>query len=75
MRSCDYCGRPHRARGMCSVHYELWRRKNPLEVDNRSGRWADVTCAYPDCGSPVRTQGMCMKHYQQFYYAAKKEKP
>lgn len=72
MRLCD-CGKPHRARGMCHACYERWRRGNPLDVDNRSGRWimpdgSRAPCMSPDCTNPILAQGLCSKHLQQFYY-------
>lgn len=78
MKVC-HCGLKVRARKMCSNHYEQWRRRNPLEVDNRAGIWDNPDgsrkpCLISDCPEGIFTQGMCQPHYNHFYYSDRKNR-
>lgn len=38
-RTCTVpeCGKPHKAKGYCSQHYQRWSRHGDVDADNRSG--------------------------------------
>lgn len=68
-----YCGKKVKARGLCSAHYEAWRKANPFEVSNQMGKWSGAVCQHRECESPVRAQGLCQHHYNQVYYGWKRQ--
>lgn len=57
------CSRPPRARGWCTHHYHLWRRRgdpNALAIHiSRSGE-----CDIAGCDLPVISKRLCSRHYQ-----------
>lgn len=58
------CGRPHKARGYCSVHYQQFKRGVPIttEIATR-GRYDGLTCSAVDCDGEVKAHGLCKRHY------------
>ena len=58
------CGRPHKARGYCGVHYQHFLRDVPIRVEVRT---RDTTpkehCSEADCLAPVKAKGLCQMHY------------
>jgi hypothetical protein len=58
--SIDGCGKPHKARGWCSSHYNAWRAYgDPLgkpEVKPQRG------CSVADCPHPAKWAGLCNAH-------------
>lgn len=73
---CD-CGKKLKARGMCSACYERWRRANPGEVHNRSGKWilpdgSRRECFVMLCREPVQARYRCKVHLQQYYYMGRR---
>lgn len=69
------CQKVKKSRGMCSAHYERWRRRNREAVEPQKGKWDNAdgtrkTCTYPGCSKPIETVGFCKKHYHQFQYEA-----
>lgn len=51
----DGCTKKVLGRGMCSAHYNRWRRAH-----------FDRLCTGPDCTEAGVTRGLCSKHYQRF---------
>lgn len=54
------CDKPHRSRGLCSVHYERARRFDPASF-KRSEK--PNKCIRSSCTSHVRAKGLCKLHY------------
>ena len=56
------CDKPHRAKGLCVVHYNYtWRKTNKDAPRREPVR----RCDFPDCGRPHYCKGYCTAHYQQ----------
>lgn len=79
LKTCeeDTCLKAVKTRGMCSNHYEQWRRKNRHLVKPKKGRWDNADgsrmgCFKPGCDKPVETQGLCKQHYSNFHYLTTK---
>lgn len=53
-------GRPGTARGMCSKHYNRWRRNGDPLV--KTQRKIIQLCEMPDCGKPHDARGLCAAH-------------
>jgi hypothetical protein len=51
--SLDGCEKPKRKRGLCSQHYEQWRRV--------SGKFAQ--CKHQGCPTTATSKGFCYTHY------------
>lgn len=52
------CGRPHKARGLCAVHYERWRTTGNVYLPDETPH----SCTWLGCpGAPGR-DGLCDKH-------------
>jgi hypothetical protein len=73
------CGRPHKARGMCSACY-----KRKLRVEGRVGtqrhigrwgKWTGVVCATDGCSAAVSAKGLCHSCYGKQYWAAGTRRP
>lgn len=60
--SIEGCGKPHLARGWCSMHYTRWRNHGTTEAPERTGKGA---CVGPECARPAETGGMCKSHDSQ----------
>ena len=62
-RSCTFegCGRPHRARGLCSSHLDQLARGKPLTPI----RVWKKTCDYPGCDNRHAGNGLCRSHRSQ----------
>lgn len=57
-------GVPGTARGLCSGHYQRWRRYgSPLGEPVRVAK--GCTCTAAGCGRPVRARGLCTTHYSR----------
>ena len=58
------CTRPHKARGYCQAHYQLYKRGKPLDTEIKT---RDTTvydhCSEEGCDLPVKAKGLCMMHY------------
>lgn len=60
----DGCGRPHKARGYCAVHYQHWMRGvtiNPV-VRTRDRNGPEM-CTADGCEAEVKAKGLCTMHY------------
>lgn len=61
------CGRPHKARGWCALHYQRWRRHGqpgpaePLPPPGRPRLLGD--CRLENCARPARCRDLCNTHY------------
>ena len=55
------------ARGMCWLHYQRWRRGQPLEPPNQRTMERPVKpCAIADCDRDAKCRGLCHLHYQRW---------
>lgn len=68
VRLCDFvsdegvpCLRKHKARGMCSSHYDQWREGGPLRELNRMR-----VCDFEGCDKRHHARGYCFTHYCQW---------
>lgn len=53
-------GKPGTARGMCSKHYNRWRRNGDPLI--KTQRTIISECSIPECGKPHDAQGLCSAH-------------
>lgn len=64
--SIEGCGKPHEARGWCSMHYMRWKTHGDVHYrDGYYTRGRDKTCTIDGCDSPHSAKGLCGKHYQR----------
>lgn len=69
MRVCtiDGCNDRHTAKGLCSSHYQEFRRTEKSPFRRRLGRKRNnKPCKVEGCVSIGKTRGYCSAHYQQF---------
>lgn len=57
--SVDTCKRAYRAKGLCRVHYNKWRRGEMP----KKGRYK--LCSKENCRKPMYRLGICEEHYLQ----------
>lgn len=61
MCSIEKCGKPHVARGLCSLHYSRWRQHgDPLAVTVRP-----KSCVVTGCDRSVHGHGLCSMHHDR----------
>lgn len=61
------CGEKHYGRGMCSRHYQRWRRHgDPLAGRRREEPRGDA-CKVVDCPDPVKARNLCNGHLHRLY--------
>jgi hypothetical protein len=58
--SVDGCGRPHRARGLCSTHY--FRQQKGIDLAPPVRPFYGPTCSVGGCGLPHDSRGLCKMH-------------
>jgi hypothetical protein len=71
MKTCSFeeCNRRHRAKGLCSTHYNTIREGKPLLPIGRVGarvgieRLGQDSCKVDGCCIKGRSLGYCQKHY------------
>lgn len=69
-RTCSVgeCIRPPLKRGMCSMHYQRWRKSgDPGEAQPRNDRplrQKALTCAVEECTRPRNYRLWCQRHYE-----------
>lgn len=65
--SIDDCTEPHRARGMCKRHYNLWYLNGDPRCEKRVIN--NGVCSVVDCGKKARsrTAQYCEMHYYRMY--------
>jgi 5-methylcytosine-specific restriction endonuclease McrA len=69
------CERPHRARGVCSAHWQEWRKSGAPStgfehlVAARRTRSGGGTCSIEGCPREIwnLTHGWCQRHYDTWY--------
>ena len=63
MKPCTIpgCPNPHKAKGLCAVHYSDKRRRD----EGRSVRVTYEHCTVPGCDRPHIAKGMCALHRQR----------
>jgi len=60
----EACGRKHKARGYCNVHYAQYKRGGPITPDIKTrDRNTPPQCVEHNCSSPVKSKGYCQMHY------------
>lgn len=80
-RTCgvEGCGRQHKARGYCKIHYERWRTVgNPLAggpIRKRGKRADGRVCKVEGCGCPFSAKGLCKPHYRRMKAGVPLDKP
>lgn len=58
--SCSVCGRPAKGYGLCTLHYQRFKRHgDPLTVIVKPKAACSV------CGMPAHAGGLCGRHYMQ----------
>lgn len=63
--SVDGCMRPHVARGLCTGHYQRWRKGHDLTPPMKPSMTRDDTCTIEGCGKPHAALGYCAMHYSR----------
>lgn len=58
--SIDECSKPMLARGMCSLHYQRWRKREGVPERVIA---APKPCSVKGCDQTSRARGMCSIHY------------
>lgn len=61
--SVPRCDRPRTARGLCSMHYQQWRKHGEPKPEPKP---PPRTCGVDGCDSPHNSRGWCSKHYQKW---------
>lgn len=60
------CGRPHKSRGYCASHYQVWKRGGLVTQEIKArDRTPHEHCSEEDCRQPVKAAGLCKMHYQR----------
>jgi len=65
MKKCmiEECGRPVKARGLCSTHHQrLLRNGNPYTIRKKTKK-EPKQCQWIRCGRSAVSKGYCPKHY------------
>lgn len=65
MNECtiDGCDKPVKAKGLCSMHHQRWRRHgDPLVTKVRQSMYPDK-CQWTKCDRPTVSKGFCSRHY------------
>lgn len=63
------CGKPHKCRNLCNIHYQEWQRRQrgvPLKKKRNS-------CTTEHCSRPAVGRGLCSRHWQQWRATSRKE--
>jgi hypothetical protein len=65
MRLCEVegCGKKHEAKGHCSAHYTLMRRRGRLHTIIRPAGSCNLPCEVAGCGNLQLSKGLCNAHY------------
>lgn len=61
--SIEGCERPHWARGLCSAHYQRWRKNGDPLADRRRKR---QRCSIEGCSTVAHGHRLCHSHYMKW---------
>jgi len=70
--SVGVCGKKHKAKGLCAMHWSRAARGQPLVQTpeelalRRTGKKKLRLCSAPDCASKHFGRGLCKEHYQSW---------
>lgn len=51
--------------GMCSKHYQRWKRHGNTEKVKRKASWKGISCKIQGCTEPAYSNGLCRLHYRR----------
>ncbi|WP_258171092.1 hypothetical protein [Paenibacillus sp. R14(2021)] len=57
------CGKPVKAKKMCSMHHQRWRRHGSPEITKVRQSSGPSDCKWINCGKTSISKGFCSKHY------------
>jgi hypothetical protein len=65
MKHCtvENCRKPVKAKDMCSMHHQRWRRHGDPTVTKVRKSGEPSTCQWINCERPILSRGFCSKHY------------
>ncbi|AZN39418.1 hypothetical protein [Paenibacillus albus] len=65
MANCtvDECDKPVKAKQMCSMHHQRWRRHGDPVVTKVRQSAEPTTCKWVNCDRFTVSKGLCSKHY------------
>lgn len=61
--SVDNCNKPVFCRGICSFHYQKFRKSGELQLSRRPNGIKNLTCEVEGCDKPQHAKGLCSNHY------------
>lgn len=66
--SIDGCDGLHQARGLCSSHYNRWRKHGDPQAEQPVKRYrVERGCSVQGCDGAHYARGWCTKHYMRWW--------
>ncbi|MBO7748096.1 hypothetical protein I8J29_28280 [Paenibacillus sp. MWE-103] len=59
----DACRKPVKAKRMCAMHHQRWRRHGDPGVTKVRRAAEPTPCKWVNCAKPSLSKGYCSKHY------------
>lgn len=67
-KSCavEGCGKPHKAKGLCSTHYVYWKNHGVAQYIPVVVMKTPISCSVPGCERPKEARGWCSMHWKRW---------